>query len=455
MTRKEKRDRIEKINFFEEFLKIQNHFFKELVNKLKHVKDERNQSYITYPPEVLLFMIIMKNSCGIVSMNDMTNKFNKENCISNIFKSLKIESIEEIPHYDTINNFLKALEPTELEKIIKYMVKELLNKRCLEKYRLRNKYWKIAIDATGIFSFKHKHCEHCLKRVYKNKETGEIERIEYYHNVLEAKLIVGDMVISIATEFIENEKEDVEKQDCELNAFKRLEKRLKKEYKRLPICILADSLYANKSVFEICKNNRWQYIIRFKEGSIKSVAEEFNVISKLEDNNDNIVTNQKVDKINNKEVIKDTKYIYVNSIDYDKFKLNEVEYTNEYKDNNKIKEEKFVFITSIELTKSNIKELVEAGRSRWKIENIGFNNQKNGNYDIEHVCCLNYNAMKNHYLLVQITDIIKQLFERGCSRIKELKFSKKNISSILKNSFGQETILKDIIFNSHIKIRDI
>lgn len=175
MTRKEKRDKIEKINFFEEYLKIQNHFFKELVNKLKHVKDERNQSYITYPPEVLLFMIIMKNSCGIVSMNDMTNKFNKENCISNIFKSLKIKSTEEIPHYDTINNFLKSLEPSELEKIIKYMVKELLNKRCLEKYRLRDKYWKIAIDATGIFSFKHRHCEHCLKREYKNKETGEIE----------------------------------------------------------------------------------------------------------------------------------------------------------------------------------------------------------------------------------------------------------------------------------------
>lgn len=455
MIRKEKREKIEEINFFEEFLKIQNHFFKELVNKLKHIKDKRNQSYITYPPEVLLFMIIMKNSCGIVSMNDMTNKFNKENCINNMFKALKIKSTEEIPHYDTINNFLKELEPSELEKIIKYMVKELLNKRCLEKYRLRDKYWKIAIDATGIFSFKHRHCEHCLKREYKNKETGEIERVEYYHNVLEAKLIVGDMAISIATEFIENEKEDVEKQDCELKAFKRLEKRLKNEYKRLPICILADSLYANKSVFEICKNNRWQYIIRFKEGSIKSIAEEFNVISKLEGNKDNNVINQISEKNTKKEVIKDIKYTYVNSIDYVEYKINEVEYTSKYEENDKAKEEKFVFITSIELTKSNIAEIVESGRSRWKIENIGFNNQKNGNYDIEHVCCLNYNAMKNHYLLIQITDMIKQLFERGCSCIKELKISKKNISLILTNSFGEETILKDIIFNSHIKIRDI
>ena len=69
-------------------------------------------------------------------MNDMTNKFNQEHCINNVFKALRIKSIEEIPHYDTINNFLKKLEPSELEKIIKYMVNKLLKKRCLEKYRL-------------------------------------------------------------------------------------------------------------------------------------------------------------------------------------------------------------------------------------------------------------------------------------------------------------------------------
>ena len=35
------------------------------------------------------------------------------------------------------------------------------------------------------------------------------------------------MVFSIATEFIENEDENVDKQDCEINAFKRLQVQLK------------------------------------------------------------------------------------------------------------------------------------------------------------------------------------------------------------------------------------
>jgi len=244
MKRKERRKILSESNFFEEFLVIQKHFFKDLTVKLKKVEDKRHSSYTKYEPDIILFMVIMKSCCSIISMNEMNNAFNTDVCIENISKALGCEELEELPHYDTINNFLKELDNNQLEQIRKYMIKEMFEKRSFEHYRYKNKYWKIAIDATGVYSFKTKHCEHCLKRVYKNKDTGEIERVEYYHNVLEAKLVLGDMVFSIETEFIENENENVEKQDCELKAFTRLTERLKKEYKRLPICILGDSLYA-------------------------------------------------------------------------------------------------------------------------------------------------------------------------------------------------------------------
>jgi hypothetical protein len=433
MKRKEKREIESQKNFFEEFLKIQKHFFKDLTNKLKEVKDKRNASYVIYGPDIILFMLIMKNNCSINSMNEMGDTFNKESCISNISKVLGYNKLEEIPHYDTINNFLKILENDQLDKIKKYMLNELFKKRSLEKYRLKDKYWKIAIDATGMFSFKKKHCEHCLKRKYKNKETGVIERVEYYHNVLEAKLILGDMVFSIATEFIENENEDVEKQDCELKAFKRLAIRLKEEYKRLPICILGDSLYACEPVFKICKKNRWKYILRFKEGSIPSLAEEFATLKQLE---------EKVDKC----------YNYVNGIDYNTVTVNVVEYI---KQTDK-KETTFVFVTDLNITKNNVNDVIEAGRSRWKIENEGFNNQKNVSYDLEHACCLDYNAMKNHYLLIQISDILKQIFENGSEVLKNLKLGKKNISSKLKHSFSREPLtVEDILNTSRKQIRDL
>jgi hypothetical protein len=78
----------------------------------------------------------------------------------NISRVLGCE-LAELPYYDTVNNFLSDLEPEEIEKIRDYMIKELFRKRSLEGFRLLDNYWCIAVDATGLFSFSQRHCEHC------------------------------------------------------------------------------------------------------------------------------------------------------------------------------------------------------------------------------------------------------------------------------------------------------
>ncbi|WP_461205370.1 transposase family protein, partial [Clostridium sp. DL1XJH146] len=129
VTRKQKREKLSTINFFGEFLKIKNHFFKAINSKLKDIKDKRHQSYINYNADILIFTLIMKNITGIKSMNKMTTEFNRDECIDNIAKALGYEELEELPHHDTINNFLETLAPTEIEKIRDYMIKELFKKR--------------------------------------------------------------------------------------------------------------------------------------------------------------------------------------------------------------------------------------------------------------------------------------------------------------------------------------
>ena len=433
-TRKSQREKEKKINFFGEFIKLQKHFFKDILKHLKSVKDPRHKSYTQYDSDVILFTMIMKNACSVLSMSNMTEKFNKEECIENIARVLGNETLEDLPHYDTINNFLCNLETEEIEKIRDYMINELFKKRSLEGYRLRNKYWCVAIDATGLFSFSEKHCEQCLKREHKNKETGEIERITYYHNVLEAKLIVGDIVLSIATEFIENEDENVPKQDCEIKAFKRLAPKLKDKYPRLPICILGDSLYACEPVFKICDDYKWEFLIRFKEGSIKSVAKEFNILKEIEgDKNENCK--------------------WVSEIGYNERTVNVIE-TEVAVECEIIRT--FVFITNIKITKRNADEIMSFGRSRWKIENEGFNNQKTKKYMIEHANSLNNNAMKNHYLITQLTDILRQLYEKGVDKIRDLGKSIKEISSSLLESFRTRflTDYEDILnLEKRIQIR--
>lgn len=455
-VRKLKREKEKEINFFGEFLKIKHHFFKDFNKKLASVDDKRNQSYITYDPELILFVIIMKNVSGIISMNRMTKDFNKDEVIDNIATVLGYEVLEEIPHYDTINNFLKKLEISDLEKIRDYMIRELLKKRSLEKYRLLDKYWCIAIDGSQLFSFKEKHCDHCLKKEHKNKDTGEIESVTYYHTVLEAKLILGNMAFSILTEFIENENESVSKQDCEINAAKRLMKKLKYKFRKLNICILGDSLYSCEPIYKLCDEYNWKLILRFKEGRARTLWTEIQTIKGIEnaENTSNLTCK-------NGEMNWDLTYI--NNVSYQNRFINAVDFTEtiykKSKNNNMSKKtsKNFVFVTNITFTKRNAFKLVAAGRSRWKIENEGFNNQKNIRYDIEHPCCLDYQAMKNHYLIVQIADILRQLLENGSKAIKELKLGIKEISSKILESFRREPLtLEDISqLNQHIKIHDL
>ncbi|MDD3140543.1 MAG: hypothetical protein PHX08_16455 [Lachnospiraceae bacterium] len=89
-------------------------------------------------------------------------------------------------------------------------------------------------------------------------------------------MLSNDVVISIGTEFIENENEDVSKQDCELNAAKRLLEKLKKEYPRLPIVIQGDALYATEPFMRLCREKyHWDYLFTQKDTRQKKPDEGF------------------------------------------------------------------------------------------------------------------------------------------------------------------------------------
>lgn len=66
----------------------------------------------------------------------------------------------------------------------------------------------------------------------------------------------------------------------------------------------------------------------------------------------------------------------------------------------------FQWLTDLVVTGKNAEEFASAGWGRWQIENEGFNLQKNIRYDIRHANSEDYNAMKCHYLLTQIADIL-------------------------------------------------
>jgi hypothetical protein len=73
---------------------------------------------------------------------------------------------------------------------------------------------------------------------------------------------------------------------------------------------------------------------------------------------------------------------------------------------------RFVFVSSFRADRFGITEITEAGRNRRKIENEGFDIQKNHGYEPGHKYSrVSVTATKNYYQCMQIAHLINQLFE--------------------------------------------
>ena len=101
-----------------------------------------------------------------------------------------------------------------------------------------------------------------------------------------------------------------------------------------------------------------------------------------------------------------------------------------------------MYMTDLPISDKNIEATIAVGRKRWKIENEGFNIQKNGTFDIGHLYSKNSTAIKVHYLMIQIAHIIRQLLEKGIKEIKDLELKIKEISQMLKQRLTSKFIVK-------------
>lgn len=430
-----KRKKKEKDRGIVDLMMIMHHFFRELPEWIDEMKDPRHPSYTTYQQSDLFYMGLMKNLCGVKTMHAMEEQFNENNCIETLRILSGDKNLKEMPHSDTLNYYLERLSPDCLSQLRKKLVKRLIRMKSFQRGKLLGEYWRIILDGTGLFYFKEKHCGNCLSQTVTREDGTKVKT--YYHKVLEAKLVLSEkIVISLDTEFIENEKEDVSKQDCETEAAKRLLKRLAKEYPKLPVCIQGDNLYEAEPLMKICRRKKWKYLFTHKGTRQKLLEESYDWIRKGNGST-------KVRGIGKEKGAGE----YINHIEETAGKeetANLFCYTYKTEDKKTVT---FRWLTDIELTEKNLEEMVNAARGRWKIENEGFNNQKNGIYDIGHLNSRNSNAMKNHYLLTQIADIIMQIYLAWNPLRKEIKQSIKNTSSWLLESFRRHPITdEDVLY---------
>lgn len=412
--------------------RVRSRYCPDLFRDFADTKDPRDQSYTTYTNDEMLGTMFYKGIGGIRSMQSMTYEFNQESVVGNLYRFMGRKGKEYLPHAVTVNEYLERLDPEELQRVQQKQVYGLIRSKAFYDARFR-KRWLVIVDGTQTYSGKRKINDGCLERHY-NKGTQE-ETVSYHCDVLEAKIVLGEsLVVSIASEFIENNGEDAQrqkglseekrKQDCETKAFRRLAGKIKKAFPRLPVILLADSLYASEPVMETCRGNGWEFIIRYKTGSIPGITEEY-------------------ERIPEKGTAGHAEF--ANEIDYNGKPVNMLRFWEE--DADSVRKE-FQWLTDIRITRKNAERIAVAGRKRWKIENEGFNRQKNWQGDITHICSWDATAMKNHYLMAQIADMVKQLYEWFCLKARGIKKKQKNISSELLESFARQLTEGEDIFRN-------
>jgi hypothetical protein len=385
------------------------HFFPRFNDWLDDLPDPRDPDRLTYDGRFLLWVGLFLFLCKLGSRRQIDFQLGEAGTevLANLNRLAGTRQTT-MPVNKTLDDHLARVGSTPVAGVRRQTIYRLVRMRVLDSVRLQGHY-VVLIDGSGYLVFHQRHCAHCLTR-----QCGATTL--YMHQVLEAKLLgPGGMVLSIATEFIDNQDaadtpaaagEEKRKQDCELKALRRLAHGLRQEFPQLPICFNGDALNACGEGFAIAKDYNLSFIHVFKPGRMPALWQEFQDLLKL-------CPEQKVE-VQTPQGVQQT-YRWVNDLDYQDsadrpWRLNAIQCEETHPDGKKTQ---WSWLTWLKVTAQTVQEVAtQGGRQRWCIENQGFNMQKNSGLNLEHA----YSEGEHwavYYYLLQIAHLLLQLLEKG------------------------------------------
>ncbi len=180
---------------------------------------------------------------------------------------------------------------------------------------------------------------------------------------------------------------------------------------------------------QICQSNDWAYIVVLKDDSLKILQQDIADTENKQRRSIEHCSTEAKGKTHIKQLHNwiNLPFCYSNHTLY-WFSCQET-ITRYDKDNLPLEKQDtpttFVWLTNLQVTQKNVRELAHTGRSRWKIENEGFNTQKNGGYALGHKYSRkSFDSYRNYYQCMQMAHLINQLTEHS-SNIVELKAKNK------------------------------
>ena len=269
------------------------------------------------------------------------------------------------------------------------MFHDLLERRTFDHARLFGRWYRMVLDGT----VKEK-CRQGSEQDGKSSTNGA-----RYRYVLQLS-VVGpeDTLFPLMHEEMDMHNPVADKEDCELNCFARLSARLKQEFPKLPICLVADALYGCQAVVVTCKQYDWMYVLTLKEGRQPTTWEEtIHLLPLHRANRLRCLLGQ-----GGQEGQQDFRWIQ--NVMLGQHQTNVIlqgEITSQPTAT------LYAYMTNFSnLTPQRVIAVVNrGGRERHLIEDT-FNAQKNNGIGLEHVFCANATASKNYYTMMQVAETL-------------------------------------------------
>jgi len=324
-------------------------------------------------------------------------------------------NVSAIPKSTQLRAALDDIPSAEIESLFSDFFRPVQRGKQLELFEFMDGKYLIPIDGTQYFSSNKISCDYCLTKTT-NKTTM------YYHQVVAATIVCPGIkqVFPLAPEPIQN-NDGSTKQDCEINAGKRIINKIRATHPKLKIIIAGDGLFSNQPFIDELKKNNMSFILVAKPTDHKLLYQWFSEFHQMGETQQLEIQDQKgrthLYEWFNDIPLNGTKDAdNINYFEYTILKGSKVNYHNSW-------------VTDITITQDNIVQMVKGGRARWKIENEAFNTLKNQGYHLEHNFghgdrYLSYNLLLFNFLaflMHQIFELSDRLYQKCRSKFTSRK----------------------------------
>lgn len=310
----------------------------------------------------------------------------------------RFENAPTVTCSDNVARHASRTDPARVAELPARMIRTLLDRRVFDGSRLDDGSLVVVVDGSVQ--------EKCRKGF---EADGKAAGNAKYRYIMQASILLHGHALPFLHEPVDVHDPVAEKEDCEINAFKRLAPRLKAAFPKLPLLICGDSLYACTPIAERCVENEWHFNFTFKQGRTPAIWQEAGALLALAPEN----------RLQIKEASASPRtrdFQWASGLPFGKRPDgSELLVTAICETETTPTEQTFyAWITDLPwLGKNNLVRFVDAtGRSRHAIEDQ-FNAEKNNGVGLEHVFCANATGSKNYYSIMQCAQIIWTLFHGG------------------------------------------